>query len=541
MKKRLLLCLASLVLLALPWQGFPGYVLLAAFVPLLLLQDELDGKTGRKGKPLRRWPWVLGTLAGWSALSVWWVGNSGLFMTGSVAMAAGIVLACVVVTTFVTFLPFMACLYVRKRASRALAYAVLVSAWVGYEFVFLHGEITFPWLILGNGFAGSVEAVQWYEYTGALGGSVWVWVCNIAIYEAVRAWKREKRSSVWLRPAAWVALPLLFSFVLFFSYSESRRPIRVQVIQPNFDPHEKFEALTFDEQLAEILRLSLQAPEDVDFFVAPETAIDERIPEEQIAHNHYIQQIRYVLAARYPGAAAVIGATTSHIYFDETEVPWTAQHVQYTDYEYWIDRYNTAMWIDTTARVQLHHKSKLVAGAEMIPYLRQFPFLKTLSMELGGTSGQLGMDTERSVFTSANGVSIGAPVCWEAVFGEYTTEFVKKGAQALFVISNDAWWGDTQGYRRLFAFSRLRAIETRRAIARSANTGISGFIDQRGRTIDRTGWDERVSLSGTVNLNDKITFYVRFGDAVGRIAVLVLILSALYYIAWRRKKKDLLV
>jgi apolipoprotein N-acyltransferase len=167
--------------------------------------------------------------------------------------------------------------------------------------------------------------------------------------------------------------------------------------------------------------------------------------------------------------------------------------------------------------------------------------MKQLSMDLGGTSGVLGMDDERSVFTSASGVSVGAPVCWEAVFGEHTAGFVKKGAQALFVISNDAWWGDTQGCRQLFAFSRLRAIETRRAIARSANTGISGFIDQRGRVIARTGWDERVSLPGTIDLNDRITFYVRFGDLIGRVSVLVFLLSALYYVAWRRKKKDLLV
>ena len=107
-------------------------------------------------------------------------------------MAAAISAVCVLVVTFVTFVPFMAYPYVRGRAKRPLAYAVLVSAWVGYEFVFLHGEITFPWLILGNGFANSIEAVQWYEYTGALGGSLWVWTVNIAIYEAIRAWRKRK-------------------------------------------------------------------------------------------------------------------------------------------------------------------------------------------------------------------------------------------------------------------------------------------------------------------------------------------------------------
>ena len=544
MKKRILYCLLSLILLALPWLGLPGYTLLFAFVPLLLLQEELKGKTNKKGKTVRLLPYVLCTFLFWSALSVWWVGNSVMFQYDNILFAAAISLVCVLVTTFVVFVPFAAYHYAWRRAKRPLAYAVLISAWVGYEFIFLHGQITFPWLILGNGFANSIEAVQWYEYTGALGGSAWVWAVNIAVFEAVLKWRQRKSSKVWLRPAGWIVLPMLLSLIMLYAYNESQRPIRVQVIQPNFDPYEKFEALTFEQQLQEILKLSLQASEQTDYFVAPETAIDEGIPEENITRSKYVQQIRYILQQRYPDAAMVIGATTSRIYRSRTEATYTARQVEYPDnpeLNFWYDRYNTALQIDTTQRVGIYHKSKLVAGVEMVPYSRIFPFLSRLSMNLGGTSGQLGVDKERSVFTSKKGVSIGVPICWEAVFGEYTTGYVEKGAQALFIISNDAWWGNTAGHRQLFAFSRLRAIETRRSIARSANTGLSGFIDQRGRIVQRTQWEERTSLGGTINLNDKKTFYVKFGDMTGRVAILVFILSVLYYIAYRRKKKDLLV
>jgi apolipoprotein N-acyltransferase len=532
MKKRILLSLLSFVLLALPWQGGPGYTLLAAFVPLFLLQDGLVGAGRRK----KLWPWVLVTFLLWSLASVWWVGNSGLFMSGSIWSAIGIVLACVVVTTFVIFWPFMAYHYVRNRAPRALAYAVLISAWVGYEFVFLHGEITFPWLILGNGFANSVEAVQWYEYTGAQGGSVWVLACNIAIYEAILLWRKRRSRRVWLRPAGWIAVPLLASLVIFWTYREGENPIRVQIIQPNFDPYEKFQALTFEEQTGVILGLAGQAPAGTDYFIAPETAIDDGIREAGIGGDRYVEGVRSFLRESYPSAGFVIGATTIRFYLTATAPTHTAKGSE----SYWYDVYNTALRIDTTRQVGIYHKSKLVAGPEMTPYSRQFPFMKKLAMDLGG-SGGYGVDSERNVFTSTSGLSVGTPICWEAVFGEYTTEFVRKGAQALFVISNDAWWGDTQGCRQLFAFSRLRAIENRRSIARSANTGISGLIDQRGRITARTGWDERVSLPGTVNANTRTTFYTRFGDIAGRVGCLVFVLSALYYIAWRRKRKDHIV
>ena len=524
----------SLILLALPWLGWPGYTLLVAFVPLFLLQDELAGRANRKGRPVKILPYVLGIFVLWSALSVWWVGNSVMFMYDNLVMAIGISLACVAVATFVTTLPFLVYHYFRKRAPRPLAYAVLISAWVGYEFIFLHGEITFPWLILGNGFANSTSAVQWYEYTGALGGSVWVWACNIAVYEAIRLWRTRKLHRVWIRPALWIVIPLFLSLLMYWTYKEEQNPVQVQVIQPNFDPYEKFEALSFQEQTRIILQLAMQAPAGTDYFVAPETAIDEQIQEEFIEGNSYIRLMDYFLRQSYPGAGMVIGATTAR-YFSEEEAPFTAYFI---GNDTWKVRYNTALQIDTTQRIGIYHKSKLVAGAEMIPYVKQFPFLRKLSVDLGGTSGQLGQDDERSVFVSQQGVSVGVPICWEAVFGEYTTGFVRAGAQALFIISNDAWWGETAGYKQLFAFSRLRAIENRRSIARSANTGISGFIDQRGRVTARTNWDERISLAGTINLNDKMTFYARFGDMIGRLCCLVFGLCLLYYIAYRRKRKD---
>jgi len=539
MKKRIFLSLLSLILLVLPWMGWPGYTLFAAFVPLFVLQDEIAGKRNRKGKPVRIFPYVAGTFLLWSALSVWWVSNSILFSSGSLSMAVLVGMACVGVTSFVTIVPFMVYHYFRTRAKKALAYAILISAWVGYEFIFLHGEITFPWLILGNGFANSIKAVQWYEYTGVLGGSLWVFAGNIAIYEAVVLGCKRKSCRVYVRPALWILGPILFSYILYIRYKEDPNPIRVQVIQPNFDPYEKFEALSFREQTEIILQLAMQAPPTVDYFVAPETAIDERLQEGVLSENSYVQLMRLFLEKRYPQAKMVIGATTTRFYYDETEVPYTARTHESIDF--WYDNFNTALQIDTTRSVGVYHKSRLVAGAEMVPYARLFPFLIKLSVDLGGTSGLLGVDERRSTFTAENGTSIGVPICWEAVFGEYTTGFIQEGAQALFIISNDAWWGNTAGHRQLFAFSRLRAIETRRSIARSANTGISGTINQRGDVISRSKWDERISLNGTINLNDKLTVYVRFGDMIGRICLLVFGLCVLYYIAYRRKQKDLLI
>ena len=115
-----------------------------------------------------------------------------------------------------------------------------------------------------------------------------------------------------------------------------------------------------------------------------------------------------------------------------------------------------------------------------------------------------------------------APViCYESIYGEYVGKYVKQGAQFLGVLTNDAWWGDTQGYKQLLSYTRLRAIETRKSIARSANTGISAFISQRGEIISSLGYGKKGALRGTVLANNELTTYVRYGDYIARLSIFV--------------------
>ena len=134
-----------------------------------------------------------------------------------------------------------------------------------------------------------------------------------------------------------------------------------------------------------------------------------------------------------------------------------------------------------------------------------------------------------------------APViCYESVYGEFLAGYIRKGAQLIFVITNDGWWGDTPGYKQHFTFSQLRAVETRRSVARSANTGTSAFINQRGEASLMTAYWEPAVIRASINANDKITFYVRYGDYIARISAYVSALLLLITISRTltgRKKK----
>ena len=143
-----------------------------------------------------------------------------------------------------------------------------------------------------------------------------------------------------------------------------------------------------------------------------------------------------------------------------------------------------------------------------------------MAFDLGGTVGSLGLSTERTVFTNRfNGVKFGVVVCYESIYGDFMAGFVRNGAQILFIITNDGWWGHTDGHRQHFSFAVLRAIETRRCIARSANTGISAFVNQRGDIIQSTAYWKPAVIKETLLANDAVTFYVKYGDYIGRIAL----------------------
>jgi apolipoprotein N-acyltransferase len=129
----------------------------------------------------------------------------------------------------------------------------------------------------------------------------------------------------------------------------------------------------------------------------------------------------------------------------------------------------------------------------------------------------------------------GPVICFESVFGEYCSRITLRGANILLAITNDGWWKDSPGSWQHFSYLRLRALETRRAIVQSANTGISGIINQRGDVLKKTEINSLAAIQSSIQLNQEITFYVGFGDYLGRIC---LILSALTagYLTLKNKK-----
>jgi apolipoprotein N-acyltransferase len=230
----------------------------------------------------------------------------------------------------------------------------------------------------------------------------------------------------------------------------------------------------------------------------------------------------------------VFGVTSYKIYPDKNNATPSARTKGDTTF----DVFNTAIFAGKNGQPQIYHKSKLVVGVEKMPFAKYLGFLGDLVIKVGGTSNSLGRQNEPSNFISKDKIQVAPVICYESVFGEFVTQYVKKGAGLIFIITNDGWWKNTPGYHQHLSFASLRAIETRRSIARCANTGISCFINQRGDILQATEWWVPAAIKGTINTNDEMTFYVRFGDYIARISLFVSVLLILRLIVGQAVKKN---
>jgi len=382
-------------------------------------------------------------------------------------------------------------------------YFALIFFWISIEYLHLHWELAWPWLTLGNVFATTPEIIQWYEFTGILGGSMWVLVINIFLFIW---WDSDRIKKKLILPFTIVLIPILLSLSLNTDYDEEKT-IEVVIVQPNIDSYNEssFNIDTF------ISLSESKITESTELLLAPETVLQGRIDENNlIKYSDIVKLLK--LQERYPKLNILIGATTRK----NNNV------------------YNSAIFMSKDKDPIYHHKTELVPGAEAIPYPSIFNrFKDLLSIELDGAAGNYGRGKDITMFT-IDKVDILPLICYESVFGDVITG---KKANIIAIITNDGWWKNTAGYKQHFQYARLRAIEQRKSIVRSANTGISGLIHPNGEVIDQTNWDEDVAINVKVPLNDKVTFYNRFGDYIGRISSFVAVLLLLSSFVKKRIKK----
>jgi apolipoprotein N-acyltransferase len=506
MFRNLILSILSSLLFILAWPpyGFP-FLIFLAFVPLLIHFCNLQSKKQIFG-------YSFFTFFLWNISVTYWILYASFF---------GMVMA-VLVNSLLMAGVFTIAFWIKSSYDIKRGLWSLLCFWLSFEYLHLNWDLSWPWLTIGNVFSHYPSNIQWYEYTGILGGSLWVLVVNILVFRAF-----TKRQFSWSIPI-FIAVPLLFSYFHDTSLQVGKE-VRFLIVQPNIDPYkDKFEGLSAEEQLQKFIQLAqTQLDSTTQYLLGPETALVRGVWENHIDKSPAVIELRKLIE-KHPDLTVILGATTFRMFSDTTDMPSTVR--KYRNGSYY-DVYNSALQI-TKEKVQIYHKSKLVQGVEFIPFSSVLSKLDFLTIDLGGISGSLGTQEDRAVFASSSNV---APIiCYESIFGEYITDYTKNGADVFTIITNDGWWKNTPGYQQHLHYASLRAIENRREIARSANTGISAFIDVKGNVSDATQWDQQETIVKSINLYSGNTFYVVYGDYIGRVFSFLSILFLCFGIAKRR-------
>jgi apolipoprotein N-acyltransferase len=449
-RKNLSFALTSGLLLGIPWIIPPFFFLIfIAWVPLFQLEEDICHNQNRYAL----FNYAFAGFLLWNILGYWWI---------SQAQWLGAILI-ILANSLLQALVFWSASRVRTILRIPLFFPFLLI-WMGYEHFHNTWDLAWPWLNLGNSLVTALKLIQWYEFTGVRGGSLWIILTNFAVFKAYEIYQKRGLGSMAPVGAGILLLLLVPSFVsyqIYRNFREEGETVKIALIQPNLDPYtEKFVPEKQAQHLEEFFRTAETICDDETLYLfGPETLIVQQIDEKNPSASPYYRQLMD-FQQKHPRLNLLLGV---HSYQKlGNDIPPGSRFDREKGFYY--EAFNTALFLAPGSAPQFYHKTKLV--------------------------------TQKKGF-----------IC---------------------MITNDGWWKNTPGYRHHYNFSPVRAIECRRDLVRVANTGISALIDARGMVIAQTPWWEKATLTGKVHLRQGRTFFARHGDYLGRISLALGILLIIY-------------
>lgn len=499
---------------------FLGFI---AFIPLLVASDWTIA---------RKRSFVLFTLQLFIALVIFYF---YVYLWVLQTANLGFILGFLIVLPYLIFIsPYI---LLKKRGSRYSS-VYFIAAWLTSELAQSYYQLGSPFFTLGNNLGASPKLIQWYEITGAAGGTLWILVVNFVLFYLAKAIiDNSKRMRVLsLQALGILLLPMAISFIMFHTYREKGETCEVLIIHPSTDNKDVKYRVNIYELMDIYLDIMLpQLTENTEYVVLPETAITNAGWVEDLNNNLVIDHFRE-RTKEYPNFKLVTGA----ILYEE--IPNVRQikgyeripGIRYSEkYEKWYYTYNAALHIENKPPVQMRVKEGLVPYQEFAPYPRLMPRLTPVGIDFQFSKRK----PNQSVFSDRDNKKTAAFICYELVYGNKFTRVSRKGAKAFFVLLNEGWYDNPKVPKQFIQLTVIRAIENRRDVAHSSNMGISAFINQKGELIAKNESRAPGFLKHTINTNHKSTIYSTLGNYLGNLGLVTNLVMILINILRKRSSQ----
>lgn len=530
--KSILLGAVAGLLLASAFPPMPFFFLaFVAFIPLLKAIDEGTAK-----------PFLLYyvTFFVYHGASNWWI-SSFQEKTDPFLMASGF--AIWLVHPFFFMLPLYSYGFLKRKVSERAALYSFPLLWVLFEWGHSLSQFSYPWLTVGYTQVNNSYWIQFIDLTGIWGASLLLCYINVIIYDMMRrigsAVEGKARLSRFKKELSFLALlivlPLIYGFISFGRYGSTRKheKINVVLVQPDIDPWEKWQTMPPLEMIRMQMQLADSAAsrfrDKADIVVFPETALPALGMDFNRDHNFgFLYEW-----VRLQKASLLTGFIDYYFYPDKSRAVFP---YKMTEDRQAYDTYNSALLMNpgSDKDYDIYHKMKLTPFAERIPHIENYAFLqKYLSWGVGISSWGIGKD-QHNLQLRANGktAELAPVICIESIYPDFVRKFAHKGAEMMVIITNDAWYDHTPGPAQHWHIARARAIENRRYIVRSANSGVTGVISATGEEKLRAEQYKSLATVAAVPLLKEKSFYTLYGDWI--IIPVSLLLSAI--IIFFRKK-----
>lgn len=417
------------------------------------------------------------------------------------------------------FIAFFALLNVSLRNSAFFA-LLTGSFWVGLEYFRTEYLIEFPWCLLGYTQYKNLYLMQSADILGVFGLSFLIVILNGLIarfFFHSRDNNRLKTGSLkWEIP-----LICLIAFgILAYGHfrlsdgqkgNKSRQTLRALIVQGNIDQSLKWDPAYQTKTLETYHRLSRKCDDfKPELIVWPETAMPFFFQE-----NGKLSQDLLSIAKEFEAA----------FIFGSPAYKRKADAVYYYNRAYLLPPEGTPP--------QYYDKVHLVPFGEYVPFKTFLSFVSRLVSAAGDFA-----EGDEIVTINHNNLSIGVLICFEAIFPEIARVHTNEGAKILVNITNDAWFGKTSAPYQHLAMAVFRAVENRRPLIRSANTGFSAFIGPQGKIISRGELFREETLKSSLDIsNSDLTFYTRYGDVFARILLILSIIKISTFL-WQKRIKN---